>query len=81
MSSMQDIKPGRGRKPLDRDDDTVIFSMRMTTAQRQKLDVLGGGPWIRQRIDRAKLKEPPSPAADRAGKKAGPAGEATPTDP
>lgn len=43
-----------GRKPIDADSPTVIFSMRMSEKQRTKLDKLGGGPWVRERIDRAR---------------------------
>ena len=30
------------------------MSLRMTTAQRDKLALLGGAEWVRQRIDKAK---------------------------
>ncbi len=46
-----------GRKPLDAESPTVIFSMRMSEKQRTKLDKLGGGPWVRERIDRARLPD------------------------
>lgn len=35
-------------------EETVTVSLRMTPAQREKLDRLGGAKWVRDRIDRAK---------------------------
>mgnify|MGYP003585306306 CR=1 FL=1 len=53
-----DKKPRRGgRAPLDPSSPTVIVSMRMSEKQRTKLDKLGGGPWVRERIDRARLPD------------------------
>jgi len=45
---------GQGRKPIKEGEDTVTVSLRMTTAQRDKLALLGGAEWVRQRIDKAK---------------------------
>jgi hypothetical protein len=42
---------GQGRKPLQTGEDTVTVSLRLTPAQREKLDALGGARWIRQKID------------------------------
>lgn len=42
-----------GRPPLS-PDGSVTMNIRMTPAQRAKLDALGGAQWIRERIDRAK---------------------------
>jgi hypothetical protein len=42
---------GQGRKPLQAGEDTVTVSLRVTPAQREKLDALGGARWIRQKID------------------------------
>lgn len=47
-------KRQRGRKPLSEGMDTVPFVVRMTTAQRDKLNRLGGAKWVRDKIDRAK---------------------------
>jgi len=47
---------GQGRKPLSPDLQSVIVSIRMTTAQRDKLADLGGSAWVRRRIDLAKGK-------------------------
>lgn len=45
---------GQGRKPIKQGEDTVTVSLRMTIAQRDKLALLGGAEWVRQRIDKAK---------------------------
>ena len=45
---------GQGRKPLATGEETVTVSLRVTVAQREKLDRLGGAKWVRDRIDRAK---------------------------
>jgi len=45
---------GQGRKPIKEGQDTVTVSLRMTEAQRDKLSLLGGAEWVRQRIDKAK---------------------------
>lgn len=45
---------GQGRKPVAEGRQTVTVSLRMTEAQRDKLALLGGAEWVRQRIDKAK---------------------------
>jgi hypothetical protein len=45
---------GQGRKPLKEGEETVTISIRLTTAQKTKLARLGGAPWLRERIDKAK---------------------------
>ena len=45
---------GQGRKPIKPGEETVTVSLRMTPAQRDKLAVLGGASWVRDRIDKAK---------------------------
>ena len=45
---------GQGRKPLEAGNPTVVMTVKMTTTQREKLDRLGGAPWVRERIDKAK---------------------------
>ena len=71
---------GQGRKPIKEGEDTVTVSLRMTTAQRDKLALLGGAEWVRQRIDKAKtpnagvtglppaqtVELPPKPAGGRS---------------
>ena len=49
---------GSGRKPLSEESQTVPVVTRMTTAQRDKLQRLGGAPWVRDRIDKAKEPTP-----------------------
>jgi hypothetical protein len=44
---------GQGRKPLHEVAMKPV-SIKMTDAQKEKLDKLGGAAWIRARIDRAK---------------------------
>lgn len=44
---------GQGRKPLQEGAETVQTTLRMTPAQRDKLGRLGGGQWVRDRIDEA----------------------------
>lgn len=48
-------RPGAGRKPLAPGEQTTIYTVRLTEAQRTKLEALGGGAWLRERIDRARL--------------------------
>ena len=45
---------GQGRPPVKVGEETLTVSLRMTTAQREKLERLGGAKWVRDRIDRAK---------------------------
>lgn len=45
---------GQGRPPIKHGEKTVMKSMRMTEAQREKLARLGGAEWVRGKIDRAK---------------------------
>jgi hypothetical protein len=45
---------GQGRKPIKEGQDTVTVSLRLTVSQRDKLALLGGAEWVRQRIDKAK---------------------------
>ena len=45
---------GQGRPPVKAGEETVTVSLRVTPAQREKLDRLGGAKWVRDRIDRAK---------------------------
>lgn len=46
----------RGRPALPEDErQSERVEIRMTAAQRAKLDLLGGAQWLRERIDKAKL--------------------------
>ena len=35
-------------------EETVTLSLRVTVAQREKLERLGGAEWVRGKIDKAK---------------------------
>ena len=48
---------GQGRKPLKEGVATVGMTIKMTAEQREKLDRLGGAPWVRKKIDQAKEPE------------------------
>lgn len=54
---------GQGRKPLKEGQQTVTVSLRMTEMQRDKLALLGGAEWVRQRIDKAKAPNVEVPGA------------------
>ena len=60
---------GQGRKPVKQGEETVTISLRMTTAQRNKLAQLGGADWVRNRID--KTKAPNEQGQGRADSEAG----------
>lgn len=47
-------RPGSGRKPLDSESETVMYSMRVTASQRAKIDEIGGAARLRKFIDKAK---------------------------
>jgi hypothetical protein len=47
-------RPGGGRKPLQPGAVTVPVMVKMTEPQKEKLKRLGGAPWVRDRIDKAK---------------------------
>lgn len=48
--------PKRGRPPLPSDQrQTARVEIRMTEAQREKLQALGGTQWLRDKIDSGKL--------------------------
>jgi hypothetical protein len=46
---------GQGRKPLAPGEKSITVGIRMTNSQREKMDALGGAPWVRDKIDKAKL--------------------------
>ena len=56
MSETKRGGPGRGqgRKPVKQGEETVTLSLRVTVAQREKLERLGGAEWVRGKIDKAK---------------------------
>jgi hypothetical protein len=45
---------GQGRKPLPEGEAMIPVTVKMRPAQRDKLSRLGGGLWVRERIDKAK---------------------------
>lgn len=45
---------GQGRKPLIGDTALIPVTLKMSAAQKAKLARLGGAPWVRDRIDKAK---------------------------
>ncbi|WP_183025449.1 hypothetical protein [Variovorax sp. UMC13] len=44
-----------GRPAIDPGQATQVMAIRLTKGQKDKLDKLGGPPWVRDRIDKAKL--------------------------
>lgn len=54
MPTRGGVGRGQGRPPVKVGEETVTVSLRMTKAQREKLERLGGAKWVRDRIDRAK---------------------------
>ena len=51
-------KKSRGRPAIDPGSETHTVAIRMTGAQREKLAQLGGAPWVREKIDKAKVTTP-----------------------
>jgi hypothetical protein len=49
----------RGPKPLH-GENMQAYHFRMTKAQREKLELLGGAAWLRDKIKRAALYPTPS---------------------
>lgn len=46
--------PRAAGRPREMQGQQVQVTLRMTRAQREKLDVLGGAAWVRAQIERAK---------------------------
>ena len=44
----------RGRPPLPEGEARVPVMVKMKPAQKEKLQRLGGAPWMRERIDKAR---------------------------
>lgn len=52
---MGGARPGAGRKPkVAGAPATQAVSIKMSEAQKEKLQRLGGAPWVREKIDKAK---------------------------
>lgn len=47
-----------GRPALAAGSETIPITLRLTAAQREKLSRLGGPPWVREKIDKAKEPTP-----------------------
>lgn len=47
----------RGRPALQEGAETVPVNIRLTAIQRDKLARLGGAPWVRAKIDKAREPE------------------------
>ena len=45
---------GQGRKPIQEGEPMVPVTVKMLPTQKEKLKRLGGGPWVRKKIDQAK---------------------------
>lgn len=48
-------REGSGRKALPDGEAMVPVTISMRLAQKDKLQKLGGAPWVRDRIDKARL--------------------------
>lgn len=46
-----------GRPSIQPGEETVPITIRLTTPQRDKLQRLGGAPWVRAKIDKAREPE------------------------
>lgn len=45
---------GQGRKPLPEGEGMVPVTVKLLPVQRDKLKRLGGGTWVREKIDQEK---------------------------
>lgn len=57
----KEAAPNTGR-PRFGDEKLQTTSLRLNTAQREKLEVLGGAAWLRDQIDAAKWPRGTKPA-------------------
>ena len=49
-------RPGAGKKPaVAGAPATSPVTIKLSEAQKEKLQRLGGAPWVREKIDKAKL--------------------------
>ncbi len=52
---MKRIKPSKaGRKPLSASEPSINYSVRLLLTQKNKLHRLGGGAWVRAKLDKVK---------------------------
>jgi hypothetical protein len=54
MATTQPPKRPAGRPRREDGEKTVPIAVRVTEAQKAKLEKLGGAPWVREKIDKAK---------------------------
>lgn len=57
MPKPNEPKRPPGRPEVPPEDRLQVVSLRMTEAQKAKLDRLGGSAWVREKINRAKEKK------------------------
>lgn len=57
MDKKQPAQKTRGRPAIQAGQETVPITVRLTTAQRDKLQRLGGAQWVRSKIDKARDPE------------------------
>lgn len=57
MPKPNEPKRPPGRPEVQPEDRLQVVSIRLTDAQKAKLDRLGGSAWVREKIDRAKEKK------------------------
>ncbi len=54
MAGRGGYRPGSGRKRKETSDAMLPVSIKLTEPQKDKLARLGGAPWVRDRIDKAR---------------------------
>ena len=55
VSSHGGRRTGSGKKPLFEGEVLAPVTIKMSSEQRRKLEQLGGAPWVRKKIDLAKI--------------------------
>lgn len=59
QKTMGGARPGAGRKPkVAGAPATQSVSIKLSEEQKEKLQQLGGAPWVRDKIDKAKVPTP-----------------------
>ncbi len=51
---MKRSKSKAGRKPLSTAEPSINYSLRLLASQKNKLHRLGGGAWVRAKLDKVK---------------------------
>lgn len=57
MAQSTEPKRPLGRPEVQPEDRLQVVSIRLTGAQKAKLERLGGSAWVREKINRAKEKK------------------------